>query len=134
MQATARRGEGLSHLVTVREHQLLTDLRLEKGGSDSGPSPEELLAAALASCTAMTVELYAERNGWEVGAVAVDVRFELAERGEPTRFAVALSLAAELSDEQVERLGVIAARCPVHRTLEGGAVFAQTVTRATPSG
>jgi putative redox protein len=134
MQASARRVEGFSHLLTVREHRLLTDLRLESGGSDSGPRPEELLAAALAACTAMTVELYAARKGWEVGAVAVDVRFELAERGEPTRFAVALSLAAELSDEQVERLGVIAARCPVHRTLEGGAVFAQTVTRATPSG
>jgi putative redox protein len=134
MQATARRGKGFSHLVTVREHQLLSDLRLEAGGADSGPSPEELLAAALASCTAMTVELYAARRGWEVGAVAVDVRFELAEPGEPTRFAVALTLSAELSAEQLERLGTIASRCPVHRTLEGGAVFAQTITRATPSG
>jgi putative redox protein len=66
----------------------------------------------------VTIEMYAERKGWDVGAVEVDVDVEY-DDFRPLSFAVTLKLSAELSDEQRERLLAIAARCPVHRLLAG---------------
>ena len=97
------------------------------GGEDSGPSPQELLAASLASCTAVTMEMYAVRKGWDVGEVTVDVDYEPAHRGSPTRFEMTVSLPKELPEEQRERLMQIAAKCPVHRTLEGEVMFDERV-------
>jgi organic hydroperoxide reductase OsmC/OhrA len=74
-------------------------------------------AAALASCTAVTMEMYADRKGWDLGDLEVCVDFELDERGSSDRFDVALRLSKELSADQVERLQRIAGRCPVHRVL-----------------
>ncbi|HXR31622.1 MAG TPA: OsmC family protein [Solirubrobacterales bacterium] len=119
MKVVARRQEGFAHAVEIEGgHTLVVDEPLEAGGTDRGPSPTRLVAAGLASCVAVTVEMYAERKGWEVGAVEVDVDVEY-EGFAPRSFAVALRLPAELSDEQRERLLVIARKCPVHRLLVG---------------
>ena len=98
----------------------------EAGGHTS---PEELLAASLASCTAITIEMYAQRKGWDVGPVEIDVQYTPAERGCPTKFELVLHLASSLSDEQVEQLRVIAAKCPIHRTLDGEVMFSERVER-----
>ena len=128
MRAIARRENGtLRHEVEVREHHLTADEPEEKGGGDTGPSPQELLAASLASCTAITIEMYADRKGWQIGEVVVDVDYEPAQRGSPTRFEMTVKLPKELPEEQRERLLQIAARCPVHRTLEGEVMFEETV-------
>ena len=113
--------------MAVREHSLTADEPREHGGDDSGPSPQELLAASLASCTAITMEMYAERKGWDVGEVVVDVEYEAAQRGSPTRFAMQVQLPKELPEDQRERLMQIAAKCPVHRALEGEVMFEETV-------
>ena len=128
MRATARRENGtLKHDVAIREHMVVADEPEENGGDDSGPSPQELLAASLASCTAITVEMYAKRKGWEIGDVAVDVNYEPAQRGSPTKFRMVVSLPKELPEEQRERLMQMAAKCPVHRTLEGEVMFEESV-------
>jgi putative redox protein len=129
MQAIARRSANFSHTVSIRDHQLTVDEPRTRGGEDEGPSPEELLAAALASCTAITIEMYAQRKGWNIGAVEVDVQFNPAERGCPTQFGLVLRLPAHLSDEQVASLRVIAAKCPIHRTLDGESMFSERVER-----
>ncbi|MCL2768685.1 MAG: OsmC family protein [Solirubrobacterales bacterium] len=130
MQATAERANsGFRHTVRVRGHLITVDETLEAGGTDTGPDPQELLAASLASCTAITLEMYAARKGWGVGHVEVDVQYTPAERGTPTRFDLVLRLPAELSDEQAERLCVIAAKCPVHRALDGEVMFRERVER-----
>jgi putative redox protein len=130
MRAIAQRSEGtFKHTVRVRDHQLMVDERQEAGGEDAGPDPQELLAASLASCTAITMEMYAARKGWDIGNVEVDVQYTPAERGCPTRFDLALRLPEDLSDELVERLRVIAAKCPVHRTLDGEVMFHEHVVR-----
>ena len=103
----------------------------EKGGDDTGPSPQELLAASLAACTAITMEMYAKRKGWDVGDVEVGCDYTPAERGAPTRFNLIMRFPDSLSDEQVERLRVIAAKCPVHRTLEGEVMFDERVERVS---
>jgi putative redox protein len=130
VKATARRStrETFTHSVRIRSHQLVVDEPKEVGGDDEGPCPEELLAAGLASCTAITIEMYAKRKGWDIGAVEVSVEYTPAERGCPTKFALDLRLPACCTDEQRERLQVIAAKCPVHRTLEGDVMFEDRVT------
>ena len=129
MQATARRSSHFTHTIAVRDHQLTADEPRPLGGDDEGPRPEELLAASLASCTAITMEMYAQRKGWDIGPVEVDVQFSPAERGCPTRFDLVLRLPAGLSEEQVTKLRVIAAKCPVHRTLDGEVMFSERVER-----
>src|SRR5438067_1598528 len=109
MKATATHTNGFTHRIDVRQHQLTADEPSENGGNDEAPTPQELLAASLASCTAITLEMYAERKGWDIGTIAVDCEYEQAERGSPTEFAVTLRLPDGLSPEQIERLSVIAA-------------------------
>ena len=128
MRAVARRnGGGFSHDVEVREHHMTADEPEAHGGADEGPSPQELLAASLASCTAVTIEMYAKRKGWEIGEVEVDVDYEPAQKGSPTKFKMAVRLPKELPEEQGERLMQIAAKCPVHRALEGEVMFDETL-------
>jgi putative redox protein len=128
-RASARRSQNFSHAISIRDHQLVVDEPREQGGDDEGPSPEELLAASLASCTAITIEMYAQRKNWDVGPVEVDVQYSPAERGCPTKFELVLHLPAQLSDDQVDQLRVIAAKCPIHRTLDGEVMFSERVER-----
>ena len=121
MKALARRLEGMAHEVELEGgHTLVVDEPRERGGTDTGPRPTQLLAASLASCTAITVEMYADRKGWEVGQVEVEVDVEY-DGLVPSTFAVALKLPRELDEEQRRRLLAVAAKCPVHKTLAGGA-------------
>ena len=103
---------------------MLAEGQVSSTRSSKATSPSRVrctghLAASLASCTAVTMEMYAERKGWNVDGLEVDCRYTPAERGCPTRFELITRMPAHLSEEQVERLQIIAAKCPVHRTLEG---------------
>ncbi len=71
--------------------------------------------------------MYAGRKGWDVSGLEIDCDYTPAERGSPTRFALVMRMPEHLSPEQVERLRVIAAKCPVHRTLEGEVLFEERV-------
>ena len=130
MKAVSSRAGTFKQIIQVRDHRLVADEPVDKGGQDSGPSPLELLAASLASCTAITMEMYAERKGWDVGGVEVACDFQTAERGCPTRFDLRMRFPEHLSDDQVHKLQVIAAKCPVHRTLEGEVAFDERVELA----
>jgi putative redox protein len=127
MRASAQQLENLRHDVRVRSHTITSDEPPDHGGDDAGPSPQELLAASLASCVAITVEMYAKRKKWDVAGLRVDVEYSPAERGHPTNFTVVMKVPAHLSEEQVDKLTVIAAKCPVHRTLEGEVAFDERV-------
>ncbi len=129
MKATARRKGKFKHVVTVRDHQFRVDEQRDVGGGDEGPNPQELLAASLASCTAVTIEKYAQRKGWELGFVEVSCEYSPAERGCPTKFEIVLRLPTQLSDYEVGRLLTIAAKCPIHRTLDGEVMFNERVER-----
>ena len=130
MRAIAQQREKYTHDVKVGSHTVTVDEPTDQGGADLGPSPQELLAAALASCTAVTMEMYAQRKGWDVSGLAVDCRYTPAERGCPTKFDLVFKMPAHLDEEQIERLQVIAAKCPVHRTLEGEVMFDERVELA----
>ncbi len=134
MRATAIHQEGLRHVVEVRDHELDVDEPVPAGGADAGPSPQELLAASLASCTAVTVEMYARRQGWDISGLEVECDYSPAARGCPTRFSLVLRMPSHLPDDQVERLRIIATKCPVHRTLDGEVMFSERVERAELAG
>jgi putative redox protein len=127
VHASAQRISGYRHVIKVRQHRLNSDEGGDAGGSDAGPSPQELLAASLASCTAVTMEMYAARKGWDLREV--ECEYTPAERGCPTKFTVTLRLPSSLTDEQVQRLKIIATKCPVHRTLDGEVMFDERVER-----
>ena len=130
MHAVARQREKFAHDVKAGDHTFTVDEPESAGGDDLGPSPQELLAAALASCTAVTIEMYAQRKGWDTSGLTVDVHYTPAERGCPTKFELVLKMPPHLDEEQIERLKVIAAKCPVHRTLEGEVMFHERVELA----
>ena len=118
-KVVARRRKGYAHDVEMEGgHTLISDEPESAGGADEGPSPTRLLAASLAACTAITIEMYAERRDWDVGQVEVDVDVEYRD-GAPLSFAVTLRLPSELSDEQRKRLLVVAGKCPVHKLIAG---------------
>jgi putative redox protein len=116
--AFARRREGLEHEVELRQHRLIVDEPQDRGGGDAGPTPTELLAAALASCTAITIEMYAGRKEWELGQVECSTNYGEPSSGGSPSFEVSIRIPQELSEEQLERIKVIAGKCPVHRTLK----------------
>ena len=134
MKVTARRTArtGYTHRIEMRQHQMIVDEPPDVGGDDEGPNPQELLAASLAACTAITMEMYAERKGWDIGPVEVECEYDTGDRGCPTKFELVLRLASTCTEEQVERLRRIAEKCPVHRTLHGEVSLAQRVESLAP--
>ncbi len=118
-KAVARRRGGYTHDVELDSgHTVVFDEPTDKGGEDAGPSPTDTLAASLAACTAITIEMYGERKGWDLGAIEVEVDMEKGTAEDPRSFGVTLRLPKELSPDQIDRLLVIAGKCPVHKALK----------------
>jgi putative redox protein len=118
VKIVARRREGYTHDVEIEGgHTLVIDEAASEGGNDTGPTPTRVLAAALAACTAITCEMYAQRKGWELGKVEVDVDVTYGPASSFEELAVTLRVPEPLDEEQRERLLVIAGKCPVHRAL-----------------
>lgn len=110
--------------IEVSGHRLTGDEPVEEGGGGLGPNPYDLLTAALAECTAMTVRWYARQQGWPLERVEVDVRHGKGGDGTTSarqdRFEKEIRLSgADLSEAQRAKLIEIAAKCPVQRSLEG---------------
>jgi putative redox protein len=118
---------GFAQEIFVGLHRLSADEPRAAGGTDTGPSPYDLLLAALGSCTSMTVAMYARRKGWPLEQVTVRLRHskiyasDCAEcetkEGKIDRIERSIELVGALTTEQRSRLLEIANRCPVHRTL-----------------
>src|SRR4051794_41930083 len=118
VRVTARRRQGFTHDVEIQGgHRLVIDEPEADGGGNEGPSPTRAVAGALAACTAITTEMYADRKGWDLGDVEGDVEGEYGEASLPRSFAVTLRVAAALGEEQAGRLQTIAAKCPAHPRL-----------------
>jgi putative redox protein len=103
--------------IEVGGHRLRADEEAEKGGDNTGPAPHELLLAALGSCTAMTLKVYADRKGWPLRDVRVILNGASSESG----FTITrqLQIDGDLDQGQRRRLIEIADKCPVHKTLAG---------------
>ncbi|MCW3797221.1 OsmC family protein [Sphingomonas sp. BN140010] len=116
--------------ATVAGAQFFVDEPVSVGGLASGPTPYDLIATALASCTAMTLQLYARRKSWPLEHVAVNVEHRREYLNAKDDFRRELLLSGPLSEEQREHLLTIADRCPVHRTLAPGSDIQTTLVFA----
>jgi putative redox protein len=120
--------------VETAEHGFLMDEPVDYGGLSSGPSPFEMLGAALSACTLMTMKLYADRKGWVLNDVSVRVTHRKSSPEAKDRFERAIHFGTALSDEQRTRLIGIAERCPVHLLLERGAEVSTSVSHEELAG
>jgi uncharacterized OsmC-like protein len=119
--------KGFTQEIAVGPHQLTADEPKDMGGDDEGPTPYDLLLAALGSCTSITVTLYAQRKSWPLQGVIARLRHtrihatDCAEcetkEGKVDRIELDIEFAGPLSSEQRSKLLEIAKKCPVHRTL-----------------
>ncbi|MFK7787539.1 MAG: OsmC family protein [Crocinitomicaceae bacterium] len=113
--------EGFKSPISVGPHNFISDEPESVGGTDLGPSPYELLAAALGSCTVMTVKMYANLKKWDLKGVKVNVthRKEEAEDGKSKVdiFSREIQFFGDFDEKQHTRMLSIADRCPVHKTL-----------------
>ena len=107
-------------VIRARRHTLKADEAVSHGGTDTGPAPYEILVSALAACTAITLRMVAQRKGWELGVIHVDVELEKDAAG-ADHIARTVSFGAALSDEQRATLAEIAEKTPVTRTIKAGA-------------
>ncbi|HEY8447914.1 MAG TPA: OsmC family protein [Thermomicrobiales bacterium] len=140
-----RPGHPFAMDVTAREFTFVSD-EPSPDGEDLGPSPYELLLAALGSCTAMTLEMYARRKGWPLERVNVHLTFERvhsedAANSESTsprqRIEIItrdIELIGPLDDAQRARIMEIAAKCPVHRTITGSPQIVDRLRKSEDAG
>ncbi len=123
----SRAGRAFTADVTGERHALVADEPVSFGGDDEGPTPYELLLAALGSCAAMTVNSYARRKGWPLTDVTVELENDRihasdcekceTQEGYLDRIHVRIGVDGPLHEEQRARLEEIARKCPVHKTL-----------------
>lgn len=127
--------------ITAGGHRLVADEPVDVGGTDSGPTPYDLLVAGLGACTAMTLRMYADHKRWPLEAVTValshrkihaeDCSTCKSEIGKLDQIRRRIKMFGPLDAEQRQRLMQIADRCPVHRTLHGEI---EVITEEEPAG
>jgi putative redox protein len=110
----------LQLIARAPDAAFIVDEPVSVGGLGTGPNPYDLLAAALGSCTALTIRLYAERKGWPLKHVEVSVRHHRASLKARDLFERCIELDGPLDEGQRARLLEIAEKCPVHQTLDRG--------------
>jgi putative redox protein len=119
--------------VQTGEHSFLMDEPVAFGGLSSGPSPFDMLGAALGACTLMTSKLYASRKGWTLDRLSVRVSHRKDSPDARDRFERVIQLSG-VTDEQRQKLLHIASRCPVHLLMERGAEVSTNITEAELPG
>ena len=111
--------------IRTGNHTLVADEPPDHGGQDAGPAPYALLLAALGSCTAITLEMYAAKKGWRLGQLRVDLTFFKNREGE-SRIERVLHVTEPLDEEQWARLIDVAGKTPVTKTLLSGTPITTT--------
>ena len=118
MKVTAQFDSGkMKHVLQTGVHKVYSDVSLSEGGEDQGPSPHDLIAMSLASCTGMTLKLYSQKKGWPLENTIVTI--EIVKTAEKTVFNRQLEFIGSLDESQKKRLIDIANHCPIHKVLSG---------------
>ncbi len=105
--------------ISMRGHVITADEPLSNGGKDLGPTPTELLLSALASCTASTLRMYADKKGWDVDRIdlEVSIHIEKNETGQVSNIETQIAISGQVTADQKERMLEIARKCPLYRLL-----------------
>ncbi len=119
--------DNFRHSLNIDHHELFTDLPKSLGGDDSAPSPHDYFDAALATCKALTLKLYAQKKGIPLTGVTVEVTHDASEELKGKyRLNVKLTLKGVLTDQQRDELHRIADRCPIHKLMTTAEVSIET--------
>jgi putative redox protein len=118
--ATLDSASGYAQKIDAGGHALTADEAVSHGGTNTGPSPYGLLLASLGACTSITLRMYAERKGWQLGSVHVALKLDKTADG-ADEVEREIKFGAPLSDEQRARLAEIAEKTPVTKTIKAGA-------------
>jgi len=121
---------GYRTTLRVGRHQLVADEPIDAGGTDTGPTPMQMVGAALAGCIAITLRMVAQRKGWPLEGVEIEIEHgkEPVEGARPRdRFEVRVELLGPLDADMRAELTRVASRCPVHRALTHDTSVATTV-------
>jgi putative redox protein len=124
--ATLDSASGYAQKIEAGGHALTADEAVAHGGTNTGPSPYQLLLSALGACTSITLRMYAERKQWELGRVHVTLKLEKSADG-ADHVERTITFGADLSEEQRARLAEIAEKTPVTKTLKTGASIRTTL-------
>lgn len=133
---------GFAQKILAGRHEILADEPVSAGGTNTGPTPYDLVLAALGSCISMTAGVYARRKGWPLESVAVHLQHSRihaedcenceTKEGRIDRIDVSIELKGPLTGEQRARLLEITKRCPVHQTLQSEIDIRSRLEDATP--
>ena len=115
----AASSSGYAQEIRSGRHLVRADEPQGSGGTDTGPSPYQLLLSALGACTSITLRMYAQRKGWELGAIEVEL--SLTKEGDADSIRRDIRFSAPLDDAQRARLAGIAEKTPVTKTIRQGA-------------
>lgn len=105
--------------ITAGMHHFLADEPVDLGGRDFGPTPTQYMAAALASCSSMTMKMYADRKEWDMESATAEVDYKRDRESGVTTFTKKITIIGNLDEAQRKRIFEIASRCPVHRMIQG---------------
>jgi putative redox protein len=135
MSIVVRSEENYRTEIHIRNHTIIADELVQDGGTDEGPTPMEILVGTLGACIAVTTRAYAQRKNWPLEGISVEVEMERfkhedypAYTGEApyiNEIREQIHFEGALTDEQKARLMTIAAKCPVHLTLQNPVFFVE---------
>lgn len=120
--------------IEAGSHSLVCDVSKSLGGDEKGPDPHQLLLSSLGACTAITVQMYAKRKGWNLDKVTINLKEEKTEDPENTsrtmpKIIREIELEGDLTEEQVEDLKRIADKCPIHKLMVGPKEISTSVSK-----
>lgn len=142
-RVTVKTDVGYRTTATTANHRWHGDMGVPAGGTDTGPNPEEMLLGALGSCIVMTLHMYANRKGWALRKVEIDLEYEKKRAGDVPEYdgdepyvhvlKEDLRFLGDLDDKQRARLMEISQKCPVRRIITGPKVLIENEVRPDPA-
>lgn len=125
------KGANFTTKIISDQHELIADERIDLGGQNKGFDPFELILAALATCTTATIKMYVDRKEWELKAI--DIQLSMEKRENMQHIQTTIEVASALTEKELERLLLIAKKCPVHKILAQGNLIETTLRAASSS-
>src|SRR5579859_2736091 len=132
---TVSSDQGYRTTINIRQHTVIADELIQDGGTDTGPTPMEILLGTVGACVAVTTRAYAQRKNWPLEKITVELSMERHRSGDYPAYSGDAAFVNEihehvqfegpLTDEQKQRLMTIAGKCPVHLTLENPVFFVE---------
>ncbi len=133
--------KGYQTAIAIRNHVVMADELISDGGTDIAPTPMEIFIGTLGACVAVTTRAYAERKGWPLAGISVELEMKRFKRDEYPAYTGEAAFVHEfrehiifegpLTEEQKERLLAVARKCPIRLTLENPIFFVEEPARNT---